>query len=225
MPPMMVAPERLVPGISANACAMPSLSASSGRQVVEIDRRAADAAACRCRCSTQKMISPPTMNASATGTGLNRWALIVPAEEHPEHRRRQEGDQHVEREAALATGSLRDSPPTVRPILLAVVPDDGEHRAGLDRDVEQLGLLVGPAEQGAGEDQVPGAGDGQELGQPFDDAEDEGLDQQRQRVEKLHAAAYYATSAAPPVVKVVHRTMARSGAADRQADRRQPVRR
>ena len=30
MPPMMVAPERLVPGISANACAMPTFSASSG---------------------------------------------------------------------------------------------------------------------------------------------------------------------------------------------------
>ena len=52
---------------------------------------------------------------------------------------------------------------------------DGEDRAGLDRDVEDLRLVVGHAEQRAGEDQVAGARDGQEFGQAFDDAHDGGL--------------------------------------------------
>jgi hypothetical protein len=40
--------------------------------------------------------------------------------------------------------------------------------------MEELAALVVEAEQVAGEDQVAGRGDGQELGQPLDDAEDGG---------------------------------------------------
>src|SRR6266850_267786 len=60
-----------------------------------------------------------------------------------------------------------------------VFPDHREDGAGLDRDVEHLAALVVRAEEVACQDQVPGARDGQELGQPFDDAED-------QRVKNFH---------------------------------------
>ena len=60
---------------------------------------------------------------------------------------------------------------------LAVDDHDGEDGAGLDRDVEDLALVVGEAEQRAGEDQVAGARDRQEFGQAFDDPHDRGLEQ------------------------------------------------
>ena len=62
-------------------------------------------------------------------------------------------------------------------LALPVDDDDGEDRAGLNRDVEDLALLVVEAEQRTGEDEVTGARDRQELGQPFDDAHEGGLDQ------------------------------------------------
>ena len=88
----------------------------------------------------------------------------------------------------FATGSL-NIPDKVAADPYTVVPDDREHRAGLDGDVEQLGLLVGPAEQGTGEDQVTGTGDRQELREAFDDSENECFDEKRQRVKELHGAA------------------------------------
>ena len=101
-------------------------------------------------------------------------------ERQPEHHRGHERDQHVEREA------LRD--PVAADVgdgareALPVLPDDGEHRAGLDRDLEHLGRLAGEAQQRAGDDQVPGRRDRQELGQALDDAHHGGLDQ-HQRVQ------------------------------------------
>ena len=50
----------------------------------------------------------------------------------------------------------------------------GEYRAGLDGDVEQLGARAEPM---FGDQQMTGAGDGQEFGQPFDDAEQGGVQQ------------------------------------------------
>jgi len=67
MPPMMVAPEREVPGIRAKHCAMPTLSAS--RQfIVRVDSTRAG----RAPRSTTRMTMPPMMNARATGIGEKR---------------------------------------------------------------------------------------------------------------------------------------------------------
>ena len=59
--------------------------------------------------------------------------------------------------------------------LHAVLPAHGEDGAGLHDDMEELAALVVEAEQVAGEDQVAGRGDGQELGEALDRAEDEGV--------------------------------------------------
>ena len=69
MPPMMVAPERLVPGISAKACARPSFSASTA---VRLSMSVMRGLMFSWRFSTRKMIRPPTTRATATGTGPNR---------------------------------------------------------------------------------------------------------------------------------------------------------
>jgi hypothetical protein len=99
------------------------------------------------------------------------------AEQEAEHDRRQEADADVDDEAprALAAAELRDG--VAQP--LPVHQHHGEDRAGLDRDVEDLALVVGEAEQRAGENQVAGAGDRQELGETFDDAHEGGFDEQR----------------------------------------------
>jgi hypothetical protein len=67
MPPMMVAPEREVPGIMATHWARPTLSASCQDIWRVLSRRGAGG-----RRSTSRMMMPPTMKASATGTGLKR---------------------------------------------------------------------------------------------------------------------------------------------------------
>src|SRR5687768_15948538 len=59
----------------------------------------------------------------------------------------------------------------------AEVPDDSQDRAQLDEDLEDGRALAGEADGVADDDQVPGRGDRQELGQPLDDSEDEGLEQ------------------------------------------------
>ena len=108
------------------------------------------------------------------------------AEQHAQHRRRDEGDDDVERKALLhavgreASQHLADA--------LAVIPDDGQDGARLDGDGKDTGLFVIPAQQGAGEDEVAGAGDGEELGQALDNAEDDGLDHQGECVEGFHGA-------------------------------------
>ena len=71
MPPMIVAPDRDVPGINANACAQPIFSASVQRMASTSSIRTVDGARRR-RRSTHRMTSAPMMNASATGTGAKR---------------------------------------------------------------------------------------------------------------------------------------------------------
>ena len=69
MPPMMVEPERLVPGMSAKACASPSFRASTAERLSMSVMRGLMFS---WRFSTRKMIRPPTTRATATGTGPNR---------------------------------------------------------------------------------------------------------------------------------------------------------
>ena len=73
--PMMVAPERLVPGISAKHCARPTLIASTTLMSSTLSTR--ETSWRRLRRSTTQITSAPIMKAIATGTGLNRCALII----------------------------------------------------------------------------------------------------------------------------------------------------
>ncbi len=76
MPPMMVEPERLVPGIRAKDWAKPTLRASSAVIWSTVSTRGG-VARWRWRCSTHRMMTPPTTRAIATGTGWNRSSVIV----------------------------------------------------------------------------------------------------------------------------------------------------
>ena len=73
MPPMMVAPERLVPGTIARHCTKPIFSASSGVIASTDSIRATGGA----RRSAHRMMKPPTMKVLATTTGVKRCALIA----------------------------------------------------------------------------------------------------------------------------------------------------
>src|SRR5271163_1361256 len=57
---------------------------------------------------------------------------------------------------------------------LAIDPAHREDRAQLDHDVEELALRPLDAEQAVGENQMPGRGNRQKLGQPLDNAEETG---------------------------------------------------
>ena len=98
MPPMIVAPEREVPGTSASACAQPTSSASVQR-IASTESTRIVSGRKRCRRSAQRITSAPTTNATATGTGANRCALIAWPNSESEHRRRQERDREVDGEA------------------------------------------------------------------------------------------------------------------------------
>src|SRR5205809_277335 len=74
MPPMIVAPERDVPGISEKHCAIPTLSASFHVMSYTLITRGAPLR--EYQRSTAKITSAPTMSATATLVGLNRYFLI-----------------------------------------------------------------------------------------------------------------------------------------------------
>jgi hypothetical protein len=103
------------------------------------------------------------------------------AQQQPQHHGGHEADEYVQREALRL--ALRGQGHQRIADALPVDKDDGEDRAGLDGDVEDLGLGIVEAEQRAGEDQVACGGDGKEFGQALDHAHDGGLGQQK----KIHA--------------------------------------
>ena len=86
-------------------------------------------------------------------------------EQDAEDYRREERDQQVGGETlglALArqvTDDLKD--------LSTKLPDDSEDRRQLDDDVERLGAFAAEADEVGDDDLVPGAGNRQELGQPW----------------------------------------------------------
>jgi len=110
------------------------------------------------------------MNAMATH-GLEQYALDRASEGETDDRRRHERHRKMQPEA-LRCALGRDANQRMRKSM-AVLPDDGQHGAGLDDDVEHLAALIVEAEQIGRQDQVPGARDRQKLGQPLDDAEDQ----------------------------------------------------
>jgi hypothetical protein len=64
------------------------------------------------------------------------------------------------------------------PDLLPVHQHHGKDGPGLDRNLKHLGLAADKTHQRTRQDQVAGGGNRQELGQPFHNAHDGGLDQQ-----------------------------------------------
>ena len=117
------------------------------------------------------------MKVVATGNGLNRLALIVPcrtASPRMASGRKAMNRLRTKRCCAALVGAGR---PRATTDALAILPDNRQDGAGLDDDLEQLAALVVEIEQVAGEDQVAGRRDRQEFGQPFDDAENESLEE------------------------------------------------
>ena len=183
MPPMIVAPERDVPGISANACAQPIFSASDQRRSSMLSMRTV-AGLRRCRRSAQRMTNAPTMNADATGTGANRCALIALLKARP---RTAAGRNAMNRFSTkrCAERSL-NIPPATAEQFGAVLPTYGENRAGLDDNLEQLCLVAGVAQQRSGDDQMAGTGNGKKFREALDDAEN----RRGQQIRKVHGSRH-----------------------------------
>ena len=97
-------------------------------------------------------------------------------QDEADHRRGQEADDDVAEEAP-GFGLPPDQADQHRPEGPPVEHDHGEDRAQLDDDVEHRPARGVVAEQFAGEDQMAGRGDRDELGDALDDAEqDDGED-------------------------------------------------
>ncbi|KAI1691922.1 hypothetical protein DdX_21566 [Ditylenchus destructor] len=162
MPPMMVEPLRLVPGIIAKHCTRPTLSASHGVMSSTCSTRTDPGG----RFSAHRMMKPPMMKVLATTVGMNRCSAPGAAPwAGGAARRRSSGS------SASTPGSPRRS-------------------RGLDGDLEDLAPVVAEAaEQGARKDQVARRRDGEKFGETFDDAHDGGLGQQKQYPRGLLSSA------------------------------------
>ena len=183
MAPMMVAPLRLVPGIMARHCTRPTLSAYF---------QSMSSASCTVHDVAVAFLRPQDHEAAqdeGAGHDCRREKVLLDglAEQQAQNDGGQEGDQHVQREQlGLALGWKR----TQRlPDLLPVHDDHGQDGAGLDRDVEDLGLLVVESQQRSGKDEVARAGDRKKLGQALDHPHHRGLDQQNNIQRALQAKA------------------------------------
>jgi hypothetical protein len=92
---------------------------------------------------------------------------------HHHHREEAAGERHEEPQAGRVAGQdAADQRPEAGP----VEDDHRHHRAELHHDLDGLGGLVAVPQQITGDLEVSGRGDGEELGQSFDDAEQEGVE-------------------------------------------------
>ena len=95
--------------------------------------------------------------------------------ERADHRRRQECDQHADDEAPrrrIAEHADRELPDAEK-----IDRQQRQDRAELDQHREGLAeIVVVEAEEALDQEEMPGRGHRQELGQALDDAEDEGLE-------------------------------------------------
>ncbi len=110
------------------------------------------------------------MNAVATGTGANKYFLIVPMNMTPKTAAGKNASSRFQVKScdpALAR-QRRDH----RPKAPTVQPANRQNGGKLNHDLEKLALLVVPVEQAADHDQVPGARDGQEFRQSLHDTRD-----------------------------------------------------
>ena len=149
------------------------------------DRRARCAAASPRRSRTRgngrirsisRIRKPPTIRLIATTQGENSTSLIKRCSNTPADRRRQKRNDDV-RDKALRR-RIGQQPGQRVEQALAVDPADGQDRAELDHDLENLAARSGKPDQLGGEDQMAGRGDRQKLGQSLDDAEDDGGNEQ-----------------------------------------------
>ena len=96
-------------------------------------------------------------------------------QERTQDRRREEGHDDREREAARTRIVRQADQRSPQPA--EIEHADGEDGAELDDDLEDVGQRLRQTDDAVGEDQVAGRGDGQKLGQALDDAENGGLDE------------------------------------------------
>ena len=167
---MIVDPARDIPGMSAKAWATPTLSAS--RHVIAStlvdanpmvaalgpqdqqpadDERERD----RGRVETEYVLIQSPNASPSTASGVNAIATLA-----------------TKRRARRVV----DEPAQDLPVARAILPDHGHDGAGLDHDREHFRALVVEAEQLLRDDQMPGARDRKELGQSFDNPEDQCFD-------------------------------------------------
>src|SRR5882672_6020964 len=107
--------------------------------------------------------------------GTEEMLLDLMVKREPQDRRRQERDEKLEEEPP-APGARPHEPGQHLQDARAIEPDHGQERPGLDHDLERVHHPADEAHGVRGQDQVPGRGDRQELGEPFDRAEDRRLE-------------------------------------------------
>ena len=164
--------------MSASACAKPTTIAS--RRVSVVDRRARGVETFSATSSSEAEhdqrraddveVARAVLDLVAERERRRCTIGTVPTIEVPAHPR-------VEL-ACGATRSRSDASQAraIRHRSRAEVQDDGGHRAELD-DRRERGAGVLPADEGRDDAQVAAARDRQELGQPLDDAQDDGLEE------------------------------------------------
>ncbi len=170
---MIVAPDRETPGKSARHWAIPVPRACFSVMLVGLRHVG------RCSIFSMKRIAiPPAMSAPATVIGLNRYALMALCVGKADKRRREKGNEDIDRQGAVFFAARK--PPDHAQNLFPVNPDHREDRPELDDDLEDLCLFVVETDEVACKDQVPRGGDGDELGYPFHDAQKEAFEKQYQ---------------------------------------------
>ena len=170
----MVIPEREVPGIRASACAQPTMSAVHQRHLVEQPLLAADAVGDEEEDAVEEGGAGDQQRVA--GVGLDPVLGEQPGDaggDGADHDRPGHGPGD---ELAVARPRRAGEEAGDQVAHVAVeVGEDGDQRPRVGRDVEAE-PLVGPVEEVGDQDQVARGADGQELGEPLDDAEDDGLE-------------------------------------------------
>ena len=98
------------------------------------------------------------------------------------------------RGVGIGAGRIAQEGLRQRPQPAPIDEDHGEDGAGLDGDVEQVAAVAQPA---LGDQQVAGAGDRQEFGDAFDDAQQQGGEQLVHGNREAGDAAAYSSAVAP----------------------------
>ncbi len=118
---------------------------------------------------------PPTISETTTTHGLNSTLLMKPCAKKPITiaGMKARGEVAHEQEIVGVGEHARRDPDQ----LGAVGPAHGEDGAELDDDLEHFARRPLEADQVDQQDQMPGRGHRNELGQPLDDAKEDGAEQ------------------------------------------------
>ena len=168
MPPMIVAPERDVPGMSANDCASPIFNASFHVISSTLSTRATERAAL-----DPENDERADHESQSDRNRVEQMRFDQTAEDEAQHCGGNECDHQIDDEALCdgIAADARERPREPR----SIFPHDREHRTGLDGDLEDLAFLVVKTEELARDDQVARARDRKKLREAFHDAEDDRL--------------------------------------------------